>query len=163
MMILDILPILTVMIGLGGLVVGLFSFISPVSAARMYGFELPTSTSRSKPKKTDDDPTTRDQHNRIACIHSLGIRNLVVGLTILLLTWYWQFNTSSPAVQVGVQRCLGMVILVGSLTPVVDAVVAWRSSRPGMSSGLGKKASLLHAVRSLFWLAGGVGCLLGNG
>jgi hypothetical protein len=208
-----LLPTLTALIGLGAFVVGIHSFVTPVSAAQIYGVDLldedvdvpirATATATAhlaskESKKTDDgdgdgddedkskSPPSQDgrqdgrrHHLAYSLIHSLGIRNLVIGLTILILTWEWQSGfgfgfgvgqsstSSSPAERAAMQKCLGIVISVGALTPIVDAVFAWRAGRQGRRGVVGttvgsRKAALLHAVRSLFWLAGGLWCLSGN-
>ncbi|KAI1609359.1 hypothetical protein EDD37DRAFT_162448 [Exophiala viscosa] len=151
------LPILTTLIGLGGLIVGVYSFIAPVSAAQIYGVQPPRVSVKSK--KTDD--VTSDAENVSRHLAYSGIRNLVVGLTVLTLTWYWQYGAHSTSDKVTVQRCLGIVITTGWLTPVVDAVVTWRGAGQGVDAAIGERAALLHAARSVFWLAGGLWCLLG--
>ena len=167
-----VLPALPALIGLGGFIIGLYSFVAPASAAQIYGVDLDQDVpirapSAASQKKTDDNKSRlqdSDGQRRLAYIHALGIRNFVIGMTILILTWVWQFgpHRSSPAEQGAVQKCLGIVISVGALTPVVDAVVTWRAGREERWNGVGSKAALLHAVRSLFWLAGGLWCLSGN-
>jgi hypothetical protein len=217
-----LLPTLTALIGLGAFIVGIHSFVTPASAAQIYGVDLldedvdvdvpirataaPTAAAdlaSQKIKKTDDDdddddddksksPPSQDgrqdeRRHHLACslIHSLGIRNPVIGLTILILTWDWQFGfgfgfgvgqsstssassaSSSPAERAAMQKCLGIVISVGALTPIVDTVFTWRAGRQGRRGDVvttvgSRKAALLHAVRSLFWLAGGLWCLSGN-
>ena len=149
------LPIFTTLIGLGGFIVGVCSFISPDSAAQIYGTKPLRAISKSK--KSDEEPTgAEDIRQHLAYT---GIRNLVVGLTVLALTWYWQYGTTSTSDMVMAQRCLGIVITIGWLTPVVDAIVTWQSARQGVAAAMGKKAALLHAVRSVFWLVGGLWCL----
>ena len=164
-----LLPTLTALIGLGGFIVGIHSFVAPASAAQIYGVDVVPihSTAASKEKTDDDDDKSvlqDDGRRHLAYIHSLGIRNLVIGITILILTWEWQFGQSTLAEQAAVQKCLGIVIDVGALTPIVDAVVAWRAGRGREErwDGVGTKAALLRATRSLFWLTGGLWCLSGN-
>ncbi|KAK5198331.1 hypothetical protein LTR92_002576 [Exophiala xenobiotica] len=210
-----LLPTLTALIGLGAFIVGIHSFVTPASAAQIYGVDLldedvdvvpirATATAAAtadlaskKIKKTDDGDKPKSRvlqdgrqderqdgrrhHLAYSLIHSLGIRNLVIGLTILILTWEWQFGfgfgvgfgqsskSSSPAERAAMQKCLGIVISVGASTPIVDAVFTWRAGagRQGrrgdvVTTVASRKAALLHAVRSLFWLAGGLWCLSGN-
>ncbi|KAK5452035.1 hypothetical protein LTS15_007758 [Exophiala xenobiotica] len=212
-----LLPTLTALIGLGAFIVGVHSFITPASAAQIYGVDLldedvdvdvlirataaaAADLASKKIKKTDDGECDDDgdkpksrvlqderqdgrrHHLAYGLIHSLGIRNLVIGLTILILTWEWQSGfgfgsgfgqsstsstSSSPAERAAMQKCLGIVISVGALTPIVDAVFTWRAGRQGRRGDVvttvgSRKAALLHAVRSLFWLAGGLWCLSGN-
>lgn len=159
--VLSALPILTTLIGAGGFIVGIYSFISPSSAAQVYGVQLPRTSASSKKNSKSRHINAEDISQHLAYIYSHGIRNLVVGLTVLSLTWYWQYGAHSISDRVTVQRCLGVVITVGWLTPVVDAIVTWQGARRGVDAAVGKKAAQLHAVRSLFWLAGGLWCLFG--
>jgi hypothetical protein len=159
------LPVLTASIGLGGFTVGIYSFVSPVYAALVYGVDLPRLKRASK--KSDDPSSASKPENiskHLAYIHATGVRNFVTGLTILGLTWYWQFSDQSKRSSVAslmAQRCLGIVIMVGTVTPVVDAVVTWQAAEQGGETKHGRKAAMLHATRSLVWLAGGLWCLFG--
>lgn len=190
---LTILPLLTTLIGTGGLTVGVYSFMNPIAAARIYGIPVSTSSttltniistapsSLAASRTGDTTMTSRD----FSYIHALGIRNLTTGLGIISLTCYWHFILSSlqasPEVQLAVQRALGIVILLGSFVPVVDAWVCWIASRDAaeaqpkkMKAGVmkvadsrdeavetGRRAGNLHAMRSIVWLMGALWCLLG--
>ncbi|KAK5078476.1 hypothetical protein LTR64_003112 [Lithohypha guttulata] len=201
------LPFLTTLIGTGGLTVGIFSFIDPIAAARIYGIPVPNSkptiTSILAPnpstfllptnRSSSKEPTARE----LALVHALGIRNLTAGLTVLTLTGYWCLlaapESVDDAVRAAVQQVLGVVILIGALVPMVDSWVCWDRCRDvyltrrasyesekkeGQSEGQSKrsmwnghdedaetyttstKAAVLHAARSLVWLAGGIWCLV---
>ncbi|EXJ83574.1 hypothetical protein A1O1_07197 [Capronia coronata CBS 617.96] len=159
------LPALTALIGLGGFIVGIYSFTAPISAAQIYGVQLPANTAtRSFPSKKSDEPAAVDRNNsqHVAYIYAHGIRNFAIGLAIMGLTAYWQCQTSLAA-QSTAQRCLGIVIMAGSLTPVVDAVVVWQAAQKDKAVDMetGRKAARLHALRSLAWLATGLWCLFG--
>lgn len=189
-----VLPLLTALIGVGGFTVGLYSFIDPIAAARIYG--VPTSTasptltsilSNSPPSSAAcrTGGTTLLTGRDFSYIHALGIRNLTTGLGIISLTSYWHLILSShhalPEARLAVQRALGIVILVGSLVPMVDAWVCWSASRDAAEARTkkrteddvkvgasrneavetGRKAGNLHAMRSIAWLMGGLWCLLG--
>ena len=207
------LPILTTLIGLGGLTVGIHSFTNPLSAARIYGVptnstsvltstlfpSAPTTTSSSSSTSTSTPgslPTSTNTNTNTptpeqnAYIHALGIRNLTTGLSIIALTSYWHItlHNSAPAIRLAVQRALGIVILVFSFVPIVDAWVCWRVSTSIPKSdfrrsdvkgkggnadrdreaefniwaaGIGRRAGMLHALRSLVWIAGGLWCFYG--
>ena len=144
-----LLPVLTALIGTGGLTVGIYSFIDPVAAARTYGIPVmikkislfsvlvpgrpPHSPSDRTPASTDAN-ATKDHLSteHLSLIHSLGIRNLSIGLTILSLTAHWTFflaaGIAPHAARIAMQRSLGIVISIGALVPVVDAWVCWRHS-----------------------------------
>lgn len=164
------LPTLTALIGSGGFIIGIYSFISPVKAARVYGVDLPPliqgsqtpqeKNASSGPAKPRPDVISR----HVAYIYAHGVRNFVTGLTILSLTGIWQFSAvcrASPLASSTAQQSLGVVILAGALTPVVDAVVTWQAAEHETDSVLGKKAARAHASRSLIWVAGGLWCLFG--
>lgn len=197
------LPLLTSLIGLGGFTVGIFSFINPIAAARIYGVpvhaphtassHLTSILSPSKPASTSSSnhPATSISSRDVSYIHALGIRNFTAGLSIIAMTGYWHFTLAdeSALVRLAVQRALGIVILVGSLVPVVDAWVCWGHSstisRPvvggageaeakdaggeaaadaesrAYAAETGRRARTLHAMRSLIWMAGGLWCLYG--
>lgn len=100
------------------------------------------------------------------------------------MTGYWHFilssHQASPEVRLAVQRVLGIVILVGSLVPMVDAWVCWGASRDAAEAQAkkreagdmkvgdsrneavetGRRAGNLHAMRSIVWLVGALWCLL---
>lgn len=191
------LPLLTTLIGTGGLTVGIYSFISPVAAARTYG--IPVSDSRttlfsplaSSSKPLEISATTSAAQNptrrELSLVHALGIRNLTIGLTIIILTAYWHFDSAgvvtSPGERRVLQHALGIVILIGAMVPIVDAWVCLTHSRDVLmrrqkhkgkddkkdlwlghewekeAYETSRKAGTLHAARSLVWLAGGIWCL----
>lgn len=137
----DLLPILTTLIGTGGFTVGMYSFIDPTAAARIYGMPVETSrpsftsilasdsAARNPRSLSVSQPSSQDLH----FVHALGIRNFVSGLSIITLTVYWQFFLPSGGasfdVRVAVQHALGIVILVGSFVPLTDAWVCWQHSQ----------------------------------
>ncbi|KAK5051500.1 hypothetical protein LTR84_003152 [Exophiala bonariae] len=164
------LPTLTALIGSGGFIIGIYSFISPVKAAQVYGVDLPLlakGNQASKEKTGSADPALfrpDDISRHVAYIYAHGVRNFVTGFTILSLTGFWQFSAQckkSVIASSTAQRSLGIVILAGALTPVVDAVVTWQAAEERTATDVGKKAARAHASRSLIWIAGGLWCLFG--
>ncbi|KAH0837448.1 hypothetical protein AYO21_08953 [Fonsecaea monophora] len=152
------LSVLTTLIGSGAFIVGLWSFTSPKSAAAAFGGymvrALAASSSSSK----------LDSSRRMMYIYPHGIRNLTLGLSILALTAYWQFGQqcrTSPVARAAVQRSLGLVITVNALTPIVDAWVNLWVAEEGKGGDLERNAARLHATRSVFWVVGGLWCLVG--
>jgi len=187
-----LLPTLTTAIGIGGLTVGIYSFINPTAAARIYGVPVRTSSATltnilsSSPSASTATSGTAILNSRdFSYIHALGIRNLTTGLGVIALTGHWHLtlspSTTAPAVRLAVQRALGIVILIGTLVPLVDAWVCWTASRHAADTlarerkggatkitdltheavEVGRRAGNLHALRSLVWLAGALWCLLG--
>ncbi|EXJ66409.1 uncharacterized protein A1O5_10561 [Cladophialophora psammophila CBS 110553] len=150
-----VLPALTSLIGSGGFIIGLWSFISPASAATAFGGYMVRVLEATASSKADSG---------MIYIYPHGIRNLVQGLSILALTAYWQFSRrcqSSPVARVTVQRCLGIVITANALTPMVDAWVNLRAAQNREEGDLDRNAARLHATRLVFWAVGGLWCLLG--
>lgn len=188
-----LLPIFTSLIGSGGFTVGIYSFLNPSAASRIYGIPFPPSQSSSPvPDLTSfldpPTPTTKptlppqqqvksplqpngnndnDNAYPTSLIHALGIRNLTAGLTILTLSSYWHFthHDSPKDVRDTIQTCLGWVILVGSLVPFVDGWVCWGNvgRKSDVDGKVGIRAGWLHVGRGFIWVAGGLWCLLGDG
>jgi hypothetical protein len=154
------LPALTTLIGSGGLIIGIWSFISPESAARAFGgYMVRVLQATSASTKNTDSETSN-----LTYVYPHGIRNLGQGLSIIALTAYWQLSPpcrNSPLARTTAQRCLGIVILVGALTPVVDAWVNYRTAQPGEDGALERNAARVHVSRTGVWLAGGLWCLFG--
>ncbi|KIX94757.1 uncharacterized protein Z520_09447 [Fonsecaea multimorphosa CBS 102226] len=152
------LPVLTTLIGSGALIVGLWSFISPESAAAAFGGYM------VRAMEASSSPSKADSSRHMVYIYPHGIRNLALGLSILALTAYWQFgrwSRSSAVVRLTVQRCLGIVITANALTPIVDAGVNLWAAEEGKEGDVDRNAARLHATRSVFWIVGGLWCLFG--
>lgn len=198
----SLLPFLTALIGTGGFTVGIYSFINPSAAARIYGIPVHDSVNQyslsailgtGKAPNVKANAATQPSGEGLSLIHALGARNFTAGLTVLSLTSYWHFylaaGLASSIVRRAVQHALGIVILIGALVPIVDAWVCLQRSRDLRTSRVaihkhetksgsdekgpweghdleyeayvtGRKAGMLHATRSLVWVAGGVWCLL---
>jgi Domain of unknown function (DUF4267) len=158
------LPMMTALIGSGGFIIGLYSFVSPYSAARIYGIPIaapPESTVAASTEKQTS--ISKDE----AYVYAHGSRNFAIGTSILGLTAYWRFSSlcrfSPIAVHVA-KRCIGIAILAGSMVPIADAyVILQHVKQAGLSDEdvqRGKKAGTSHAIRSVAWLAGALACLL---
>ncbi|KAJ9616623.1 hypothetical protein H2200_000342 [Cladophialophora chaetospira] len=160
------LPMLTAFIGSGGFIIGVWSFISPAAAAQAFGgYMIRVLEATAVSSKTDTSASgSLDNAANLAYVYPHGIRNLGQGLSILALTAYWQFSPrcrNSPLARLTAQRCLGMVITVGALTPIVDAWVNYQTAPDGAEEDLDRKAARVHVMRTWIWLAGGLWCLLG--
>lgn len=98
------LPALTTLIGTGGLTVGVYSFLNPIAAARIYGIPVSTTSPTAKNRipdltsflvpsdsksKTNTNTSKSQPQPDTALLHSLAIRNLTFGLLILALTAYY--------------------------------------------------------------------------
>ena len=160
------LPVLTTLIGSGGFIIGVWSFMSPASAAQSFGgYMARVLDATASSSKTDGTwSESHDKSSNFAYVYSHGIRNLTQGLSILSLTAYWQLSgpcQRSPLARITAQRCLGTVILVGAMTPIVDAWVNYQIAPAGIDGDKDRKAARLHIMRTGIWLAGGLWSLFG--
>lgn len=133
------LVVLVTLIGGGALVAGSFSFLLPTTALQVYGIS---------PARTpiNYEPIAR----------SLSIRNITLGLSMLVITDYWQHIVEDdPVAGHIVQRCLGYMIMIGSVAPAADAYGAWKDG----SESLRRPTTVLHCFRLCAWLTGGIWCL----
>lgn len=96
-------------------------------------------------------------------LHSLAIRNVAIGGTILSLTSaYYQFAFAGPAdphlllFKRYTRQLLGSVIMGGSVVPFIDAQSCWMSEGGG-----GRRAMWLHVLRGVGWVVVGVWCYFG--
>lgn len=149
-MTLNLLPVLTALIGTGGFTVGMYSFVNPTAAARIYGIPIKTSkpsftsvlASGSAAQCSQSSFTSRLSDQDLSFIHALGIRNFTAGLSIIILTGYWHFflpsQEASSDIRTAVQNVLGIVILVGSFVPLVDSWVCWQHSQKVHSTSRAK-------------------------
>ncbi|OCT49914.1 hypothetical protein CLCR_07685 [Cladophialophora carrionii] len=159
------LPILTALIGCGGLFIGIWSFVSPASAANAFGgymVRVLQAQAQSSPTY-ESTQVSNSTPSSFAYVYPHGVRNLGQGLSILILTAYWQLSPrcqTSPLARLTVQRCLGVVITVGALTPVVDAWVNYRTAPEGLEGDLDRNAARVHTMRMVVWLVSGLWCLL---
>ena len=159
------LPLLTTLVGLGAFVVGVWSFVSPASAAKAFGgYMVRVLEAAGSSSQAVGNLSSAADPDHLAYVYPHGIRNLVQGLSILALTAYWQFSPrcrKCPPARMTAQRCLGIVIATGALTPLVDVWVNFRTAVPGSKADLDWNAAQVHLIRTLIWLVGGLWCLFG--
>jgi Domain of unknown function (DUF4267) len=160
------LPILTALVGSGGFIAGLHSFVFPISAARVYGIPA-TSLPESNITSTSKTSANTWKEWQEAYVHAFGVRNLTVGTSILGMTGFWRFSSMcqlSPLAAQAVKRSLGIVLLAGSMTPIADTYFISKYVKQGGIStfeiATGKRASKVHALRSLIWIGVALSCLL---
>lgn len=161
--VLDRSPYIAGVVGSGSLIVGLYSFTSPLNAVRIYGTR-PLSISAQHTEQ-DDSPKTKSAVNEWTQTLSYGhgVRNTATGLSIISLATYFHFEPSPVAAE-AIKRCLGVLVLVGSIIPIGDSIVTARymaaQDLAQADRDTAKKASAAHATRSAFWVAAGLMCLL---
>lgn len=148
-----VLPGLTVLLGTGGVLSGLYSFQSPFEWARQFGVVC-----------SSDSKSTLEQR---AFIQAIGVRNLSSGGSLLALTAFWQFSAlcrASPVAVVAVKRSLGLSLLIGTVVAMADSVVLSQLAKGGRLSTEEEKvttgASKGHAFMSLPILGLALGYLL---
>jgi hypothetical protein len=73
-----------------------------------------------------------------------------MGASVIALSYFYVY-LSFPAL---VRKCLGIVLLCGSLTPVGDWVIT-----RGMGQDFGSRAAITHASKIFVWAGAGLGCL----
>ncbi|EXJ61889.1 hypothetical protein A1O7_02320 [Cladophialophora yegresii CBS 114405] len=131
------LPVLTALIGSGAVIIGVWSFISPASAANAFGgYMVRILQAQAQSSSTyEDTQVSNNSPSSFAYVYPHGVRNFA-------------------------QRCLGVVITVGALTPVVDAWVNYRIAPEGVEGDLDRNAARVHTLRTGIWLLGGLWCLL---
>lgn len=154
-------PYFAGVVGSGSLIVGLYSFTSPLSAIRVYG----TRPLTSSPRKANDATTealTTEWTRTLTYTH--GVRNTAIGLSIISLCVCYHVEPS-PVAAAAIKRCLGVLVTVGSIIPMGDCMVTARymaaQELAHVDRETAKKASAAHAARSIIWLAAGLMCLLG--
>jgi hypothetical protein len=153
------LPTLTTLIGSGGFIIGCWTSVHPRAAAQAFGGYMVRILEKSSDKSSAAS-TKKGDADSLAYILPHGIRNFVQGATILALTAFWQRST--PPARLVIQRCLGIVITTGAITPVVDAYVNFKTAPAGETGDADRNAAWVHAARTGIWMVGGVWCLIGR-
>ena len=154
-------PYLAGLVGSGSLIVGLYSFFSPLSAIRVYGTR-PLMRSAKKDDDLESGSVPAEWTRTLAYAH--GVRNTAVGPCIISLCTYYHVE-ATPAAAHAIKRCLGVLVTVGSIIPMGDAIVTARymaaHGLPQIDQETAKKASAAHATRSIIWIGTGLMCLFG--
>lgn len=154
----QLLVILTTAIGLGAFIVGTSSLLLPDIAPQVYG----VSSKQTKSEKSSSEEVILSSVELNALLHSLSVRNLVTGLSVLALTAFWQrVQHQAPEQADSIRSCLGIVITIGGIVPAVDAYGAWLAGRRQSARGLERLAATIHALRLVAWFVGGIWCLNG--
>lgn len=156
-------PYIAGAVGSGSLIVGLYAFTSPLNVVRVYGTR-PLSIAARPTEQNESakiQSTSTSWTETLALAH--GVRNTATGLSILSLATYFHLEPS-PVAAGAIKRCLGVLVLVGSIIPVGDSIVTARymaaQDLAQTDRETAKKASAAHATRSIFWVAAGLMCLL---
>ena len=161
-------PYFAALVGSGSLIVGLYAFKSPLAASRVYGTSSVTQdveNDNSERSDVPDKPTASthaaDKEWTKTLIYAQAVRNVGFGSAIIALAGLYHFEPSPVAAQ-AMRRCLGLILCVGSVVPMGDAIVVGNYiAAEGVRQGdrdVARKAALAHAGRSLVWIGVGGVC-----
>ncbi|KAF4964751.1 hypothetical protein FSARC_7350 [Fusarium sarcochroum] len=145
---------LPLLFGLTGTSVGIYSFVSPNNAIRMFGLQGPAT---EKGSSSHSDALQR------SLIYACGLRNIGTGLSTLGLFAFWQFSPIcqvSPLAAAVTKKCLGIGFMFGTIVGVGDAVIirqyANREFVQGEAEETAANASISHGVTAVLILATGL-------
>lgn len=149
-------PALPVLLSLTGVGVGIYSFVSPTNAIRMFGLRVPSPTGK-------DLPSPHAEAFQRSVIYTYGIRNIGNGLASLGMFAFWQLSPicqNNPSAADAVRQCLGICLITGTTVGLGDAWIMRQFARDEGVQGDAKieasKASISHAITAAVILATGV-------
>ncbi|KAM0540958.1 hypothetical protein ACHAPJ_013443 [Fusarium lateritium] len=145
---------LPLLFGLTGTSVGIYSFVSPYNAIRMFGLQGPA---------TEKGSSSHSDAFQKSLIYACGLRNLGTGLSTLGLFAFWQFSPIcqvSPLAAAVTKKCLGICFMFGTLVGVGDAIVVRQFANKeyvqAEAEETAAKASISHGVTGVLILATGL-------
>ncbi|KAL4731956.1 hypothetical protein ACLX1H_000955 [Fusarium chlamydosporum] len=149
-----IVSALPLLFGVTGTSIGIYSFVSPYNAIRLFGLQ-----------NTSTEKTTTSQAEAFqkSLIYASGLRNIGTGLSTLGLYAFWQFSPIcqvSPLAAAVTKKCMGICFMFGTLVGVGDAVIvrqfANKSYVQGEAEDKATKASISHGVTGILILTTGL-------
>lgn len=145
---------LPLLFGLTGTSIGIYSFVSPYDAIRLFGLQNPSS------KKTS---STQSEAFQKSLIYATGLRNIGTGLSTLGLFAFWQFSPIcqvSPLAAAITKKCMGICFMFGTLVGVGDAVLVRQFANKEFikdeAEDKATKASVSHGITAVLILATGL-------
>ncbi|KAI8652468.1 hypothetical protein NCS57_01310800 [Fusarium keratoplasticum] len=151
-----VVPALPVLLGLTGVGVGIYSFVSPTNAIRMFGLRAPSPSDKNL-------PSPHAEAFQRSAIYTYGIRNIGVGLANLGIFAFWKLSPvcqTNPAASDAVRQCLGICLILGTTVGLGDAWIIRQFAKDEGVQGEAKteaaKASVSHAVTAAVILATGI-------
>ncbi|EEU36636.1 uncharacterized protein NECHADRAFT_51923 [Fusarium vanettenii 77-13-4] len=151
-----VVPALPVLLGLTGVGVGIYSFVSPLDAIRMFGLRAPSPSDKNL-------PSAHAEAFQKSAIYIYGIRNIGVGLANLGIFVFWKLSPvcqTNPAASDAVRLCLGICLILGTTVGLGDAWIIRKFAKDEGVQGEAKteatKASVNHAITAAVILATGV-------
>jgi hypothetical protein len=149
----SVVSALPLLFGLTGTSIGIYSFVSPYDAIRLFGLQ---NTSSKK-------ATAKSEAFQKSLIYTSGLRNIGTGLSTLGLFAFWQFSPIcqvSPLAAAITKKCMGICLMFGTLVGVGDAVLVRQFANKefiqGEAEDKATKASISHGVSAVLILATGL-------
>ncbi|KAF4455767.1 hypothetical protein F53441_1966 [Fusarium austroafricanum] len=140
--------------GLMGTSVGIYSFVSPFDAIRVFGLHPPASEKAS---------SSHSEAFQKSLIYAYGLRNVGTGLSTLGLYAFWQFSPIcqvSPLAAAVTKKCMGLCFMIGTFVGVGDAVIirqfANKEDVQGEAEEKAIAASISHGVTAVLIFATGL-------
>ncbi|KAH7234911.1 uncharacterized protein BKA55DRAFT_579651 [Fusarium redolens] len=145
---------LPLLFGVTGTSVGIYSFVSPYNAMRLFGLDAPA---------TEKTTSSQSDAFQKSLIYASGLRNIGTGLSTLGLYAFWQFSPIcqvSPLAAAVTKKCMGICFMFGTLVGVGDAVIVRQFANKEFVQGEAEEkavnASISHGVTAVVILATGL-------
>ncbi|EWZ33339.1 hypothetical protein FOCG_15673 [Fusarium oxysporum f. sp. radicis-lycopersici 26381] len=149
-----IVSALPLLFGVTGTSIGIYSFVSPYNAMRLFGLHTPA---------TEKTASSQSEAFQKSLIYASGLRNIGTGLSTLGLYAFWQFSPIcqvSPLAAAVTKKCMGICFMFGTLVGVGDAVVVRQFANKEYVQGEAEEkaanASISHGITAVVILATGL-------
>ncbi|KAF5612383.1 uncharacterized protein FSUBG_1460 [Fusarium subglutinans] len=140
--------------GVTGTSIGIYSFVSPYNAMRLFGLHAPAA---------DKTSSSQSEAFQKSLIYATGLRNIGTGLSTLGLYAFWQFSPIcqvSPLAAAVTKKCLGICFMFGTFVGVGDAVIVRQFANKEYVEGEAEEkavnASISHGITAVIILATGL-------
>ncbi|KAF5246152.1 hypothetical protein FANTH_6919 [Fusarium anthophilum] len=140
--------------GVTGTSIGIYSFVSPYNAMRLFGLHAPAADKSSSPQS---------EAFQKSLIYATGLRNIGTGLSTLGLYAFWQFSPIcrvSPLAAAVTKKCMGICFMIGTFVGVGDAVIVRQFANKeyvqGEAEDKAANASISHGITAVLILATGL-------
>ncbi|KAF4960176.1 hypothetical protein FGADI_1195 [Fusarium gaditjirri] len=145
---------LPLLFGVTSTSIGIYSFVSPYNAMRLFGLQAPS------PEKT---ASSQSEALQKSLIYASGLRNIGTGLSTLGLYAFWQFSPIckvSPLAAAVTKKCMGICFMFGTVVGVGDAVIVRQFANKeyvqGGEEDKASSASISHGITAVVILATGL-------
>ncbi|KAF5567934.1 hypothetical protein FNAPI_510 [Fusarium napiforme] len=134
--------------------IGIYSFVSPYNAMRLFGLHAPEA------EKTSSSQSGAFQKS---LIYASGLRNVGSGLSTLGLYAFWQFSPICQVIPLAAaitKKCMGICFMFGTFVGVGDAVIVRQFGNKeyvrGEAEEKAASASINHGITAVLILATGL-------